>query len=155
MRGRVAASCFGLAALVCLVGLLGWILNAPLLRTTLPGFPSAWPPTLATNLLLAVTLIAVSASGARSRQHAAYVGVGVAIGALILLAISMLAPNGGSPVSCLLILLLGISTVTLFRANRDGAPIAALLAALVISFALLMLAGQILATEVRGGTVQP
>lgn len=155
MRGRVAASCFGLAALVCLVGLLGWILNAPLLRTTLPGFPSAWPPTLATNLLLAVTLIAVSASGARSRQHAAYVGVGVAIGALILLAISMLAPNGGSPVSCLLILLLGISTVTLFRTNRDGAPIAALLAALVISFALLMLAGQILATEVRGGTVQP
>lgn len=155
IRGPIAASCFIFAALICLAGLFGWVANAPLLRTTFPGFPSAWPPALATNLLLAVTLIAVSVPSPIAYRRAASIGIGVAVVALILLAISMVAENGGSPVSCLLILLLGISTVILFRDDRGGAPIAALLAALVISFALLMLAGQILATGVRGGSVQP
>lgn len=155
IRGPLAASCFIFAALICLAGLFGWVVNVPLLRTTFPGFPSAWPPALATNLLLAVTLIAVSAPSPVADRRAATVGIGVAVVALMLLAISMLTENGGSPVSCLLILLLGISTVILFRNDRGGAPIAALLAALVISFALLMLAGQILGTGVRGGTVQP
>jgi two-component system sensor kinase FixL len=155
IRGPIAASCFIFAALTCLAGLFGWVVNIPLLRTTFPGFPSAWPPALATNLLLAVTLIAVSAPSPIAYRRAASVGIGVAVVALILLAVAMVAENGGSPVSCLLILLLGISTVILFRDDRGGAPIAALLAALVISFALLMLAGQILATGVRGGSVQP
>ncbi len=155
IRGRLAASCFNLAALVCLAGLLGWVLNYPPLRTTFVGFPSAWPPALAANLLLAVTLIAASQPRAMPRRRAAFIGSGVAVVALALLAISMLSAHGGSPVSCLLILLLGITTQILFRSDRDGAPIAAMIAALVISFALLMLAGQILATEVRGGAVQP
>lgn len=155
IRGRLAASCFTLAALVCLAGLLGWVLNYPPLRTTLVGFPSAWPPTLAANLVLAVTLVAASLPRALPRRRAAVVGSGVAAVALALLAMSMLSEQGGSPVSCLLILLLGITTQILFRSDRDGAPIAAMIAALVISFALLMLAGQILATEVRGGAVQP
>ena len=154
IRGRLAASCFALAVLVCLIGLLGWIIDSPLLHSTIPGYPSVWPPSVATKLLLAVTLIAVSVSDAVSRRHVVFVGIGVAVVALILLAVSISADGGGSPISCLLILLLGIATVILFRTDHDGAPIAALVAALVISFALLTLAGQILATEVRGGTVQ-
>jgi two-component system sensor kinase FixL len=155
IRGRLAASCFALAALVCLVGFFGWIFNYPLLHGTGTGFPSAWPPTLATNLLLGVTLVAASVPGAMAPRRAALVGFGVVVVALVLLAISLFTDDGGSPISCLIILLLGSTTVILFRTDRDGAPIAALVAALVISFALLMLAGQILATEVRGGTVQP
>ncbi len=155
IRGRLAASCFALAALVCLIGLLGWVFNYPLLHSTIPGYPPVWPPSVATKLLLAVTLVAVSVSGTVSRRHAAFVGIGVAVVALILLAISIFADGSGSPISCLLILLLGIATVILFRTDHDGAPIAALVAALVISFALLTLAGLILAAEVRGGTVQP
>lgn len=155
IRGRLAASCFALAALVCLAGLLGWILDRPFLHSVVAGLPSAWPPTLATNLLLAVTLVAASIPGATARARAVFIGIVVAAIALILLAISIFTDNGVSPISCLLILLLGSATVLLFRNDRDGAPIAALVAALVISFALLMLAGQILATEVRGGAVQP
>lgn len=154
IRGRLAASCFALAALVCLIGLLGWIFNYPLLHSTIPGYPPVWPPSVATKLLLAVTLVAV-VTGTISRRHAAFVGIGVAVVALILLAILIFADGSGSPISCLLILLLGIATVILFRTDDDGAPIAALVAALVISFALLTLAGLILAAEVRGGTAQP
>lgn len=155
IRGRVAAICFVAAALVCVVGLIGWVLGVPTLLSPLPGFASASPPALAANLILAATLIAVSVPGAISRKRVAAVGVGVALVASLLLALSLFSRNGGSPISCLLIMLLGASTVILFRNEREGAPIAALVAALVISFALLMLAGQLLATEVRGGTVQP
>ncbi len=155
IRGRVAAICFVAAALVCAVGLIGWVLDVPILLSPLPGFAAAWPPALAANLILAATLIAVSVPGAIARRRVASIGIGVVLVAVLLLALSLFTGNGGSPISCLLILLLGISTVILFRNDREGAPIAALMAALVISFAMLMLAGQILATEVRGGAVQP
>ncbi|MCR5869312.1 MULTISPECIES: PAS domain S-box protein [unclassified Sphingomonas] len=157
MRGRVAAGCFVAAGLICIIGILGWALDVPVMRSPLPGFAAAWPPALATNLLLAATLLALSV---RNRDwvpptRAGAVGIAVTLLALQLLALSLFTDIGGSPVSCMLILLLGVATIILFRNDREGAPIAALVAALVISFALLLLAGQILATEVRGGLVQP
>ncbi len=157
LRGRVAAGCFVAAALICIVGILGWILNVPVLRTPLPGFAAAWPPALTANLILAGTLLAASNPGGgwMSPPRAGTIGIAISLLALVLLAISLFTTKGGSPVSSMLILLLGVTTVILFRNDREGAPIAAMVAALVISFALLMLAGQILATEVRGGMVQP
>ena len=157
LRGRVAAACFVAAALICMIGILGWILNVPILRSPLPGFALAWPPALTANLILAVTLLAVGVpeSGWIPPIRAGTVGTAVALLALVLLALSLFTDNGGSPISSILILLLGVTTVILFRSRHEGAPIAALVAALVISFALMMLAGQILATEVRGGMVQP
>lgn len=155
IRGRLAASCFIAAALVCTIGILGWVFDVPAMRSPLPGFAAAWPPALTANLVLAATLLVSTGPGMVSRGRAVSVGIAVAAAALGLLAISLLSSNGGSPISCLLILLLGITTVILFRNDREGAPIAALVAALVISFALMMLAGQLLATEVRGGMVQP
>lgn len=157
LRGRVAAACFVAAALICMIGILGWILNVPILRSPLPGFAMAWPPALTANLILAVTLLAVGVpeSGWIPPVRAGTVGTAVALLALVLLALSLFTDNGGSPISSILILLLGVTTVILFRSRHEGAPIAALVAALVISFALMMLAGQILATEVRGGMVQP
>ncbi len=157
LRSRVAAGCFVTATLICIVGILGWILNVPPLRSPLPGFAAAWPPALTANLILAGTLLAVSTPGGgwMPPARAGTIGIAVALVALVLLAMSLFTTKGGSPVSSMLILLLGVTTVILFRNDREGAPIAALVAALVISFALLMLAGQILATEVRGGMVQP
>ena len=157
LRGRVAAVCFVAAALICMIGILGWILNVPVLRSPLPGFAMAWPPALTANLILAATLLAVGVPGSGwiPAIRAGAVGTAVALLALVLLALSLFTDNGGSPISSILILLLGVTTVILFRSRHEGAPIAALVAALVISFALMMLAGQILATEVRGGMVQP
>lgn len=157
IRGRVAASCFVAALSVCAVGLLGWIFEIPAMRSPLPGFAAAWPPALLANSILATTLLVIGAPGATAvaRGRGAMIGIGVALSAFFLLAFSLLTSNGGSPVSCLLILLLGVATMILFRHDREGAPIAALVAALVISFALLMLTGQVLATEVRGSMVQP
>ncbi len=154
LRGRVAAGCFVSAALICIFGIMGWALEIPVMRSPLPGFAAAWPPALTTNLLLAAALLAHNRDW-MPPTRAGTVGIAVTLLALQLLALSLFTGIGGSPVSCMLILLLGVATIILFRNDREGAPIAALVAALVISFALLMLAGQILATEVRGGMVQP
>lgn len=155
IRNRVAVFCFLAAALVCTAGLFGWGLKFAPLLSPLSGFPDAWPPTLLVNLVLAVALLAVNLRGGNARMSVAAIGIGVALVALVFLSVSLFARIGGSPVSCLIIVLLGVATTTLYRSDREGPPIAALIAALVISFALLMLAGQLLATELRGSAVQP
>ena len=157
IRSRVAVACFLAALVICIAGLLGWWLDFAPLLSPLSAYPDAWPPTLIANLFLAAMLlmVAMRSSDTRTRNRAAASGVVVALIALALLAISLLSSAGGSPISCMIILLLGVATTTLYRHDRDGAPVAALVAALVISFGLLTLAGQLLATEMRGGMAQP
>lgn len=123
----------------------------------LSGFPDPWPPTLLVNLISATALAIVGVRGEdrRARATTKVTGIAVALLALALLPIALFTSARGSPVSCLIILLIGVATTLLYRGDRDGAPVAALVAALVISFALLMLAGQVLTTELRGGLVQP
>lgn len=156
-RGRVATLCFAVAAGLSIAGLLGWSFAISPLRSPIPGFAAAWPPNLLLVLVLATTLILLPRAdpeGPGRRIGTAFV-ITILIAALVLLSVTLLARTGGSPVSCLLIFLLAVSALMRIRSGREGAPVAAMVAALVISFALLLLAGQLLAAEVRGASVQP
>ncbi|MFL9841572.1 PAS domain S-box protein [Sphingomonas sp. ST-64] len=136
---------------------MGWLFAISWLRSPIAGFADPWPPSLVAIAILATTLVlfARPVVDARIRRIGAAIVAVVIVIAAILLNLTFVVPNAGSPVSCLLIFLLSTSALIQMRAGREGAPIAAMIAALVISFALLLLAGQLLAADVRGATIQP
>lgn len=155
IRNRVAAGCFIAAMLVCALGLVAWMLSRPLPGSRFADFAPLWPPTLIANLMLAAALWCGSARECPPwRRRIASAVVMAATGlALVLLVFVAATGTGASPVSCLLILTLGLTALILDR--RDGATAAALIAAMTISFAILLLAGHILTIRVAGFAVQP
>ncbi|WP_337847273.1 PAS domain S-box protein [Sphingomonas sp.] len=146
MRGKAAAICFALACLICLAGLAGAIFAVPALSSPLPGSAPVWPPSLIAMLILAAMLLVLTLDNHLSWLHRAapIIAAALAGGALVMLILSLAGQTRGSPVSCLLVTGLAVSALGLMRRDAPAAPIAALIAALVISFALLILAGQLI-----------
>jgi PAS domain S-box-containing protein len=147
IRGKAAAICFALACLICVGGLAGAVFAIPALSSPLPGSAPVWAPSLFAMLILAAMLLVLTRASNLSWIHRAapIIAAVVAGGALVMLILSLAGQARGSPVSCLLVMGLAVSTVGLMRRDPPAAPIAALIAALVISFALLILAGQLIA----------
>lgn len=156
-RGWIATLCFVIVAGLSIAGLLGWMFAIPPLRSPIPGFANAWPPNLLLVLALATTLIVLARADPASptRRIGTAIVIFVLVAALVLFNLTLLVRTGGNPVSSLLIFLLAVSALMRIRSGREGAPVAAMIAALVISFALLLLAGQMLVGAVPRSAVQP